>query len=133
MCDWRLAAHSGVAYQWIFDAAADEGLEYPRIGGEAAVCSKLTLALLVRSSMLSASSSACRNGSLVSAWAPEGAGNGVGKKGGSKGCSCGQAEFEEDLYLFLTQRGEGELANDLRNKRINWCGAPFPVHKRGYN
>lgn len=29
-------------------------------------------------------------------------------------------EFEEDLYGFLTHRGEVELANDLRNKRINW-------------
>ena len=34
---------------------------------------------------------------------------------------CTEAEFEEDLYAFLTQRGEAELANDLRNKRINWC------------
>ena len=34
---------------------------------------------------------------------------------------CTEAEFEEDLYGFLTQRGEAELANDLRNKRINWC------------
>lgn len=33
---------------------------------------------------------------------------------------CSEAEFEEDLYAFLTERGEGELANDLRNKRINW-------------
>ena len=36
---------------------------------------------------------------------------------------CTEREFEEDLYAFLAERGEGELANDLRNKRINWCGA----------
>ncbi len=36
---------------------------------------------------------------------------------------CTEAEFEEDLYGFLAERGEGELANDLRNKRINWCAA----------
>jgi hypothetical protein len=34
---------------------------------------------------------------------------------------CSEAEFEEDLYAFLAARGEGDLANDLRNKRINWC------------
>ena len=33
---------------------------------------------------------------------------------------CTEQEFEEDLYTFLTHRGEVELANDLRNKRINW-------------
>ena len=33
---------------------------------------------------------------------------------------CTEQEFEEDLYAFLTHRGEVELANDLRNKRINW-------------
>ena len=33
---------------------------------------------------------------------------------------CTEHEFEEDLYNFLTHRGEVELANDLRNKRINW-------------
>ena len=33
---------------------------------------------------------------------------------------CTEPEFEEDLYGFLTHRGEVELANDLRNKRINW-------------
>lgn len=33
---------------------------------------------------------------------------------------CTEREFEEDLYAFLAERGEGELANDLRNKRINW-------------
>lgn len=37
---------------------------------------------------------------------------------------CSEAEFEEDLYAFLAGRGEGDLANDLRNKRINWCGPP---------
>ena len=37
---------------------------------------------------------------------------------------CTEAEFEEDLYAFLTHRGEVELANDLRNKRINWCARP---------
>ncbi len=36
---------------------------------------------------------------------------------------CSEAEFEEDLYAFLAGRGEGDLANDLRNKRINWCGS----------
>ena len=39
---------------------------------------------------------------------------------------CSKAEFEEDLYAFLAARGEGDLANDLRNKRINWC-APAPA------
>ena len=28
---------------------------------------------------------------------------------------CTEQEFEEDLYTFLTHRGEVELANDLRN------------------
>ena len=37
---------------------------------------------------------------------------------------CTEQEFEEDLYTFLTHRGEVELANDLRNKRINWCAHP---------
>ena len=37
---------------------------------------------------------------------------------------CTEQEFEEDLYTFLTHRGEVELANDLRNKRINWCARP---------
>ena len=36
---------------------------------------------------------------------------------------CTEPEFEEDLYGFLTHRGEVELANDLRNKRINWCAS----------
>ncbi|CAL8466428.1 g5964 [Coccomyxa elongata] len=40
---------------------------------------------------------------------------------------CTEAEFEEDLYLFLTQRGEGELANDLRNKRINCNNLPIDI------
>lgn len=33
---------------------------------------------------------------------------------------CTEQEFEDDLYAFLAGRGEGDLANDLRNKRVNW-------------
>ncbi|KAK9845836.1 hypothetical protein WJX81_003853 [Elliptochloris bilobata] len=40
---------------------------------------------------------------------------------------CSEREFEEDLYAFLTERGEGELANDLRNKRINCNNSPIDI------
>ena len=43
---------------------------------------------------------------------------------------CTEQEFEEDLYAFLTERGEGELANDLRNKRINWCAPRAACQQR---
>ena len=45
---------------------------------------------------------------------------------------CTEQEFEEDLYTFLTHRGEVELANDLRNKRINWCAHP-PTPQKQYS
>lgn len=44
--------------------------------------------------------------------------------------ACTEVEFEEDLYNFLTHRGEVELANDLRNKRINWCGSDLSCDLR---
>ena len=46
---------------------------------------------------------------------------------------CTAAEFEEDLLTFLEGRGEEELANHLRNKRINWYGASreHPLAQQG--
>ena len=46
---------------------------------------------------------------------------------------CTATEFEEDLLTFLEGRGEEELANHLRNKRINWYGAnrEHPLAQQG--
>lgn len=34
--------------------------------------------------------------------------------------ACTEREFEADLYAFLEQRGEEQLAQKLRNKQITW-------------
>ena len=34
---------------------------------------------------------------------------------------CSEEDFEVDLYGFLAARGEEQLADQLRSKRITWC------------
>ena len=43
--------------------------------------------------------------------------------------TCSEKEFEADLYAFLEQRGEEQLALKLRNKQITWWG-PAPRLRR---